>query len=152
MPVSTTEKHTTVATMPVATNADCVTHLSTSSSSQKSNSCSHSCSYTTTSGYYSRLTLVGNVSEVQQARGELPQQHCWGAAGGDRELLVSAGKRPKVYDCMKDFLRRKLFQQRHGQQQQQQQRTTQMAATLCKSDTEEDVTSDYDEVSWLAAH
>lgn len=156
MPVLTTEKHTTIATIPVATNADCVTHLSTSSSSQKSNSCSHSCSYTTTtSGYYSRLTLVGNASEVQQARGELQQQHCWGATGGDRELLVSAGKRPKVYDCMKDFLRRKLFQQRHGQQQQQQrekQLAAQMAATLCKSDTEEDVTSDYDEVSWLAAN
>uniref|UniRef100_A0A0A1WRL2 Tensin-4 n=1 Tax=Zeugodacus cucurbitae TaxID=28588 RepID=A0A0A1WRL2_ZEUCU len=155
MPVLTTEeKHTTIATMPVATNADCVTHLSTSSSSQKSNSCSHSCSYNTTtntSGYYSRLTLVGNVSmQMPQTSGELQQQqHAWGAAGGDRELLVSAGKRPKVYDCMKDFLRRKLFQQRHGQQQEQQQRAAQMAATLCKSDTEEDVTSDYDEVDML---
>uniref|UniRef100_A0A034W2Y7 Tensin-4 n=1 Tax=Bactrocera dorsalis TaxID=27457 RepID=A0A034W2Y7_BACDO len=160
MPVLTTEKHTTIATMPVATNADCVTHLSTSSSSQKSNSCSHSCSYSTatnTSGYYSRLTLVGNTSDLQQPHGELQQQHCWSAADGDRELLVSAGKRPKVYDCMKDFLRRKLFQQRHGQQQQhqqrererEQQRAAQMAATLCKSDTEEDVTSDYDEVDML---
>ncbi|XP_054733414.1 uncharacterized protein LOC129241215 [Anastrepha obliqua] len=134
-----TNKHTTITTMPVATNADCVTHLSTSSS-QKSNSYSNSYSTNTTasSGYYSRLTMIGNLPEVEQ------YQCC--SAGGDRELLVSAGKRPKVYDCMKDFLRRKLFQQRHGQQDQQ---PAQLEATHCKSDTEEDVTSDYDEVDML---
>lgn len=82
-------------------------------------------------------------------------QHGWRADGeGDRELLVSASKRPKVYDCMKDFLRRKLFQQRHEPQQEREQQLEKQQNYLtahCKSDTEEDVTSDYDEVSWLTA-
>ncbi|XP_017493232.1 PREDICTED: uncharacterized protein LOC108381324 [Rhagoletis zephyria] len=151
----------TTPTMPVvATNADCVTtHLSTSSS-HKSNSCSYSANTTTaTSGYYSRLTtMIGNASEVERSlemgeEEEKGQQQLW-SADGDRELLVSANKRPKVYDCMKEFLCRKLFQQRHGQQEQQQRRQQQQQSALleaahCKSDTEEDVTSDYDEVDML---
>ncbi|CAD7004200.1 unnamed protein product [Ceratitis capitata] len=117
-----TEKHTTtMPTLPVATNADSVTHLSTSSS-QKSNSCSHSqsqsqshsCSYFTSSGYYSRTMVASGAEKLTWHE----HQHGWRADGeGDRELLVSASKRPKVYDCMKDFLRRKLFQQRHEPQQ-----------------------------------
>ncbi|XP_036337625.1 putative uncharacterized protein DDB_G0271606 isoform X2 [Rhagoletis pomonella] len=162
MAVDATNKGTAVTTTPtmpvVATNADCVTtHLSTSSS-HKSNSCSYSANTTTaTSGYYSRLTtMIGNASEVERSREmgeEEGQQQLW-SADGDRELLVSANKRPKVYDCMKEFLCRKLFQQRHGQQEQQQRRQQQQQSALleaahCKSDTEEDVTSDYDEVDML---
>ncbi|XP_067644985.1 uncharacterized protein [Eurosta solidaginis] len=152
MPVPIT---TTATTQQFATNSDCcVTQLSTSSS-QKSNSCSYSTnpSSTATSDYYSRQTMIGgNVSEVVYSE-EREQGQYWNI-GGDRELLVSASKRPKVYNCMKDFLRRKLFQQRHAQQDEQQKerqqiQRAQLEATLCKSDTEEDVTSDYDEVDML---
>ncbi|XP_037940338.1 protein sprint [Teleopsis dalmanni] len=99
-------------------------------------------SCTVSSGYY-----------TQNTTGE-----CYGQEH-DREVLVSSTKRPKVYDCMKDFLRKKFFQLNNSHSSNSNcnsdsnnttnKQPNDNVKTVVSDTDEEDVTSDYDELDML---